>query len=278
MIIIKKIDADGQTQWSNTFFGSMEYDPGYSIQPTSDSGYIIAGWTKTYENPNQIYGGDALLLKLDSYGNQEWVQAYEGFYGQGLDYFSHVQQTSDGGYIAFGVACNVPSNDWSTPCGVYRYIVKTDSYGNVEWENKSYPNSDDYFRPKMGVELNDISGGYIFISSDSLGLLNSGGFETYRQAIIEDPTIEFADFNKSSSGGYYFGGNHKYIDTLTYEVIIHEMDNNLDPTSTYFFTCLRSLEMTFLQKCRELNLKILCRLLTKVTLCVEIYKIGLATN
>ena len=49
-----------------------------SIQPTSDSGYIIAGWTKTYENPNQIYGGD-VLLKLDSYGNQEWVQAYEGF-------------------------------------------------------------------------------------------------------------------------------------------------------------------------------------------------------
>ena len=78
-MIIIKIDADGQTQWSNTFFGSMEYDPGYSIQPTSDSGYIIAGWTKTYENPNQIYGGDALLLKLDSYGNQEWVQAYEGF-------------------------------------------------------------------------------------------------------------------------------------------------------------------------------------------------------
>lgn len=82
-----------EEEWDKTF-GGTESDWAYSIQQTSDGGYILAGYTYSYGAR-----GDALLIKTNSNGKKEWDKT---FGGNDLDMMSSVQQTSDGGYILAG--------------------------------------------------------------------------------------------------------------------------------------------------------------------------------
>ena len=80
-----------------------------AVRQTNDGGYIVAGGL----------GGQAWLLKLDRYGEEEWQNTYSlGDFG----YTRSVIQTSDGGYLY----CS------------WEGIVKADSNGIEEWKNESH--------------------------------------------------------------------------------------------------------------------------------------------
>jgi hypothetical protein len=59
-----KTDSMGDTLWTRTFGGDNE-DVGYSVQPTTDGGYIIAGMTKSLG----AGGADFYLIKTDAAGH-----------------------------------------------------------------------------------------------------------------------------------------------------------------------------------------------------------------
>ena len=121
-----KTDSSGDEQWNKTF-GGTDYDCAYSIQQTSDGGYIFVGSTEAYGTGTESYGTgscDFWLIKTDSNGNWQWDKT---FGGTGDDMAGSVQETSDGGYILAG---STSDNAFDTDL----WLVKTDSKGNEQWD------------------------------------------------------------------------------------------------------------------------------------------------
>jgi hypothetical protein len=92
---VLKLDGDGYVQWQKTYGGTSE-DEVYSIQQTSDNGYIVAGQTYAF---GAVYS-DAWVLKFDGNGYVQWQKTYGGTANN--DSANSIQQTSDGGYIVAG--------------------------------------------------------------------------------------------------------------------------------------------------------------------------------
>lgn len=89
-----KADKRGHLLWQKTIGGS-EWDFAYSLQQTSDGGFIIAGTTYSYGRGN----ADGYVVKTDAEGNVQWSKTYGGQYD---DEFKSVIQTTDGGYALCG--------------------------------------------------------------------------------------------------------------------------------------------------------------------------------
>ncbi|HBU31209.1 MAG TPA: hypothetical protein DEB14_02670, partial [Dictyoglomus sp.] len=81
----KKDTTPPQQVWQKTYGGSND-DEAFSIQQTTDGGYIVAGWTESFGAGNR----DVYIIKLDSNGNKVWEKTYGGEY---YDRASSIQQT-----------------------------------------------------------------------------------------------------------------------------------------------------------------------------------------
>ena len=135
-----------EIEWQNTIGGNYT-DQLYSIQQTTDGGYILGGWSESYisgdKTENSFGGSDYWVVKLDSIGNIQWQNTIGGNSGDGL---YSVQQTTDGGYILGGVSTSNISGDKTENSQGYidYWVVKLDASGNIQWQNTIGGNSDDY--------------------------------------------------------------------------------------------------------------------------------------
>jgi hypothetical protein len=114
-----KTDENGDTIWSRTYNGSYSK----CVIETPEADYVAVGEgqpTNTWLT-SLLYGGDVLLVKVDSYGNTEWIRNYGG---DASDRGNCVAQASDGGYVICG------KSESLVPAGTY--LLKTDSLGFVD--------------------------------------------------------------------------------------------------------------------------------------------------
>ena len=146
-VYILKLNADGSLDWQETF-GGTAWDEAYSIQQTTDGGYIVAGSTSSFGSGYY----DLYILKLKSDGSLDWQKT---FGGSNNDEAYSIQQTDDGGYIVAG---------YTEPSGAGHrdvYILKLNANGDKVWE-KILGGSDD--NVAWSVQQTD-DGGYIVSGS-----------------------------------------------------------------------------------------------------------------
>jgi hypothetical protein len=110
-ILVVKTDKNGNLMWAKIYGGAVEQN-GYSIQQTTDGGYVLCGWTTSFT-------GGIYTIRLDGSGNITWTKIYGGFFDAGY----HIEQTTDGGFIITGD--NFSSGEIS--------LIKTDSAGTPVW-------------------------------------------------------------------------------------------------------------------------------------------------
>lgn len=119
---VVKIDNNGIIQWQKSLGGTVD-DIAYSVQQTTDGGYIVAGSSNSNDddvNENQGYL-DAWIVKLDSSGNLQWQKS---FGGSNVDVAYSIQQTIDGGYIAAGYSASNDGDVTGNHGGYDFWVVK----------------------------------------------------------------------------------------------------------------------------------------------------------
>lgn len=155
---ILKLDSSGDIEWQRTY-GEMYLDRAWSIQQTSDGGYIVAAATLSFKVEKD---SDFWILKLTSSGDIEWQRAYGGGF---MDYPWSIKQTSNGGYIVAGYTESFDQqNRWLDIS-----VLKLTSSGDIEWEETYGGGGDEY-----AFSIRQTSdGGYIVAgSTDSYGAGN----------------------------------------------------------------------------------------------------------
>jgi hypothetical protein len=98
-IWILRLDSNGEIFWQKTY-GLTHSVNAFSLQQTSDGGYIVAGASRTGQNTGTE---DLLVFKLDPEGIITWQKTFGGDGADtGGDFARSVQQISDGGYVVAG--------------------------------------------------------------------------------------------------------------------------------------------------------------------------------
>jgi hypothetical protein len=129
---IVKLDSVGTIQWQKTLGGTGD-DQAYSIEQTTDGGYIVAGMTSSLDGDVTNLRGayDYWVVKLSAVGAIEWKRALGG---TGVDNAYAVKQTNDGGYVVAGYS-NSTNENITNPIGNHDYwVIKLNHAGTVLWQ------------------------------------------------------------------------------------------------------------------------------------------------
>ena len=118
---VLKLDSTGEVEWQKTYGGAFD-EIAFSIQQTSDEGYVVAGSACLF-GPG---GSDSWVLKLTPTGDIVWQRRYEGSSWERVE---SVQQTNDSGYVIVGATHSFGAGDTDF------WVLKLTSTGDIEWQN-----------------------------------------------------------------------------------------------------------------------------------------------
>ena len=220
-IWVVKLNSSGQLIWEKSFGGSSD-EEAFSVQQTSDGGFIISGNTRSNDGDVTGYHGntDCWVIKQDSDGGLQWEKTLGG---NAYETANSVIQTEDGGFIVAGYTSSANGDVTKNHGDRDGWLVKLNSEGEIVWQKTLGGSLDD--------ELYDIrrtsDGGYILAgstrSTDGDVSKNNGYYDTWIVKIDTNGDIEWQktfggskkDVLKSVSqtddGGYIVSG-HTFSD------------------------------------------------------------------
>jgi len=189
-----------QQRWERNY-GGVGYDFGYSVQQTTDGGYIVAGYTQSFGNYYQVY-----LIRTNASGDTLWTRTYGG---TSIEWGYSVQQTSDGGYIVTGGTTSF-GNDEQV------YLIKTNASGDTLW-TRNYGGA---VRDRGNSVQQTFDGGYIVVgNTNSFG----SGYQVYLIKTDTDGDTLWTQtyggvgsfgysVQQTSDSGYIVAGNDSSLD------------------------------------------------------------------
>jgi len=219
---VVKMDASGTIMWQKSLGGSLA-DSGYSIQQTSDGGYIIAGESESSDGDVTGNNGnkDNWIVKLDASGNITWQQSLGG---SNHDSAKSIQQTTDGGYIVTGWS-NSNDGDITGNHANYDYwIVKLNATGNITWQKSLGGNGED-----RAYSIRQTSDGGYLVAGESRSIdgnvtgnngnkdcwivkLDAVGNITWQQSLGGSGNDSAYSVQQTTNGGYIVAGGASSYD------------------------------------------------------------------
>jgi len=133
---IVKTDASGNKEWDRTIGGDGD-DILTAFQPTSDGGYLLAGYSnsgKSIDKSENSRGqNDFWIVKINGTGNILWDRTIGG---SGDDVLICITKTTNGGYLLGGYSNSGASGEKHEPLkGGYDYwVVEISEQGKIGWE------------------------------------------------------------------------------------------------------------------------------------------------
>jgi hypothetical protein len=175
--------------WSQTYGGTAD-DSAEAVVQTSDGGYALAGYTRSFGAGSY----DFWLVKTNEYGDVEWNQTYGG---EDIDYAYALVEASDGGYAIAGYTESFGAGSYDF------WLVKTDNYGNMEW-NQTYGGTGGD-RAFALIETSDggyaLAGGALLVKTDAYGNVEwnqtYSGWSAYALVETSDGGFAFAGYTKT---------------------------------------------------------------------------------
>jgi hypothetical protein len=229
-----KTDASGNMQWNKTYEGLTVDDRHRSVITTPDGGYALTGgpW----------------MVKTDAMGNVQWNKTYygrdsgfngaDGFYSVEFYGTYSLVATSDGGYALAGYTLNatgeiipllagnpelIHASDEVTPtvnetfCHEGLWLVKTDAFGNMQW-NKTYEEikneniypliatSDGGYAIAGRTTILDVYSDFLLIKTDASGNMQ------WNQTYGGNTTEKAHSLVEAPDGGYVIAGEIGFHD------------------------------------------------------------------
>ena len=216
-----KTNSSGAVTWTKTY-GGADYDDGRSVQQTADSGYIIAGETKSFG----AGAYDVYLIKTNSSGDTVWTRTYGG---TGNDAASSVQQTTDGGYIVTGYTQSFGAGADDV------WLLKTNASGDTLWtrtfggtgydDGNSVQQALDGGYIIAGTTPSPGPGGYDFYLIRTGDSGDTAWTRTYGGAYDD----EGRSVQQTSDGGYVIAGYSSSFGAGDYDVYLVKTDANGNP-------------------------------------------------
>jgi hypothetical protein len=192
IFLLISIRVYGQTQFQRAIGGNGD-ESSYSIIQTTDGGYAIAGYSRTYSSPGDY--GDFYIVKLNTNGLIQWTRNVGG---TGTEYGLYIIQTTDGGYAVAGYTNSYGAGDFDF------YIVKLDSSGTLQWNRTIGGAAND--RASCIVQTTD--GGYAVIGrTNSFG---AGNFDMFLVRLNSNGTLRWS----RTLGGLGAEGEWSLIKTI----------------------------------------------------------------
>jgi len=143
-----KVNSSGNVEWHK----KLDSFAANSLVQTSDGGFIVFGDWSTFETTQET----PTLIKIGPDANMQWYQNYSIHLGEPMGFL----QTSDGGFTLLFQNTNYKQGNFANGAS----IIKTDSYGRLEWNNAFGANGN---YTSIGSFIQTSDGGYAIIGSTS---------------------------------------------------------------------------------------------------------------
>ena len=122
-LYIFKLDENGGLMEEEDVYGGSDNDEGLCIQKTSDGGYIVAGYTTSYTDDEDVW-----VMKFYENGEVEWGNSYSN---AGDDRANCIQETSDGNYVLTGYTTVTVTANSQNSGNKDVLFLEIDSDGNI---------------------------------------------------------------------------------------------------------------------------------------------------